>query len=157
MRPDQIRAALAQCVRDLEDLKPGARFTSVEFAKSAIEALDKEGMGGLSVLELHAPEDGEPEGYQAPEDAPVLHLNGSDGEVLASGYREAIERLHEACIVLQDTAPHGRDYYVKGPEAIIKATRAHQYRLGALFGTLHQLKALYFDVRIQQEKRKRKA
>lgn len=42
MKPEQIREALAQCVRDLEDGLKGPKLTSVAFAKDAIKFLDSQ-------------------------------------------------------------------------------------------------------------------
>jgi hypothetical protein len=158
MRPDQIKAALAQCVRDLEEgmrAKPGSQLTSVVFAKAAIDFLNaQEANSPIGFLESDL-EHRWTMDYTAP-DAPTLHLNGSDGEVLAKGYREAVEKVHEALEALRATVPHGRDYYVKAGDGIGKALLMHQRRVHALECMLHELKGLYFAVRQQQEERKRK-
>lgn len=108
-----------------------------------------------TILEQHAPEDGTPAGYIAPEEAPLLHLNGSSGEVLADGYREAIQKLTDAYEAIQKTAPHGRDYYTQpgfrpGEDALTVARHAHERRLHEVGIAIQQLKRVYFDVRRQQ-------
>lgn len=43
---------------------------------------------------------------------PRIHLNGTNGEQLASEYARAIESLWTAITDLKSTTCHGRDYYI---------------------------------------------
>lgn len=54
---------------------------------------------------------------------PTIHLNGTSREALAAPLREAHEKLGEALAALEACAPHGRDYYPQGPQALRAATR----------------------------------
>lgn len=60
---------------------------------------------------------------------PVIHLNGSDPEVLLKGYRDAYFALRAAEEALRAVSPHGRDYYPAGDDAGTVAMREHMDRL----------------------------
>lgn len=49
---------------------------------------------------------------------PSIHLNGTAGADLLAGYREAHEALTRAITAVSAAAPHGRDYYPQGDDAI---------------------------------------
>jgi hypothetical protein len=58
--------------------------------------------------------------------APTIHLNGSDGEILADGYCEVSSAISEALNAMAHAAPNGRDYYTQGPDAFTQANAEHQ-------------------------------
>lgn len=48
--------------------------------------------------------------------APIVHLNGTSGEVLAENAATALKALRAAELALQAIAPNARDYYPLGGE-----------------------------------------
>lgn len=63
---------------------------------------------------------------------PTVHLNGTSKEQLLQQYTHAHQALNEALMALSRAAPHGRDYYTQGPDAINEAIAQHNKRLNAL-------------------------
>lgn len=60
---------------------------------------------------------------------PTVHLNGTSREALVAQLRQAGTALLAARHALENAAPHGRDYYPQGDEAIVQATAEHRSRL----------------------------
>jgi hypothetical protein len=83
--------------------------------------------------------------------APILNLNGTDGQELFDANRKVVHMLDEAVAALQQTAPHGRDY-IGHPEEFARAREEHWHRLNTLRGMVHELDILAF--RIHQQRRK---
>jgi hypothetical protein len=65
---------------------------------------------------------------------PTVHLNGTSREELCLQLQRADDALLAAYEALSATAPHGRDYYPQGEDAIVKATAEHRSRLRRLIG-----------------------
>jgi hypothetical protein len=63
---------------------------------------------------------------------PIIHLNGSAPGTLLTDNMKALGALREAVEELQRAAPHGRDYYPLGDNAIRRALEGHAERLKAL-------------------------
>lgn len=63
---------------------------------------------------------------------PTIHSNGSDKRDLFDGYIAAILAVESAIDATSRAAPHGRDYYVQGPDALRQATAEHQRRVQQL-------------------------
>lgn len=74
---------------------------------------------------------------------PTIHLNGSGRENLANQLRFAAEELDRAMVALRRAAPHGRDYYPQGDEAINVAISEHEARLAKLQSVHADLAELY--------------
>jgi hypothetical protein len=79
---------------------------------------------------------------------PTVHLNGTGGEALRRQYQASYLTLAPAIAALQQTAPHGRDYYpqdggrINGP--VYQAARAeHAERLSRLEAVQQELLNLY--------------
>jgi aspartate/methionine/tyrosine aminotransferase len=51
---------------------------------------------------------------------PTIHLNGTSKKDLLDGYKAAYLAVGEALDKLQQTVPHGRDYYVQGSASSIQ-------------------------------------
>ena len=63
---------------------------------------------------------------------PTVHLNGTAKDDLVGTLVEASTRLNDAYAAIRLTAPHGRDYYPQGPDALHTATQQHMKRLATL-------------------------
>jgi len=63
---------------------------------------------------------------------PTVHLNGTSRDALVDQLRAAIEAIHAAESKLTAAAPHGRDYYPQGSDAIRVAQQEHAARLTKL-------------------------
>jgi len=63
---------------------------------------------------------------------PSIHLNGTSREDLVKQLLDANLALIKAIEAVRHAAPHGRDYYPQGPEAITKAMAEHKSRLRRL-------------------------
>ena len=85
---------------------------------------------------------------------PTVHLNGSGGTSLVDGYRDAVDQLQLALDTLAHTAPHGRDYYVNGPDVYTMARSEHEARLTALLTVQEELRTLAHGVYDQVRDRK---
>jgi len=59
---------------------------------------------------------------------PLVHLNGTSGEVLLEGYIAAGVKLRAALAALDDVAPNARDYYPLGEASYSAARREHEQR-----------------------------
>lgn len=70
---------------------------------------------------------------------PTVHLNGSSRDSLLDDHLAAINALRVALKAVQEIAPHGRDYYTQGPDALAKAVIEHTNRLHRLADTIQEL------------------
>jgi hypothetical protein len=62
---------------------------------------------------------------------PTVHLNGTSKKDLIEQWEKAHDKLAEALQLLKDATPHGRDYYLQGPNVIFEAVGQHDdIRLG---------------------------
>jgi hypothetical protein len=93
---------------------------------------------------------------------PTLHLNGTSYERLRNPLLDALYALSEATVKLQQTAPHGRDYYVQplidGREVIYAVQEEHRERLRKLDAVADELREIIEDLdRQNDERQSRKA
>jgi len=82
---------------------------------------------------------------------PTVHLNGSGATILLTQLRETYVAVKTAMDTLQSAAPHGRDYYVQGPDAYAAAAREHADRYARLNSVMMELVAIAEAV--QEQKR----
>jgi hypothetical protein len=73
---------------------------------------------------------------------PSIHLNGSSRDDLFDGYMTALEAMQTAIYAVIQTAPHGRDYYPQGDDALRQAMAEHRDRLRRLGTVADELNAL---------------
>lgn len=85
---------------------------------------------------------------------PTIHLNGSSAEMLFEGFATAAGDLRRAIQSMRAAAPHGRDYYVQGPDAYTAARAEHEGRLAALNVILKEVEALAESVTEQNDARR---
>jgi hypothetical protein len=83
---------------------------------------------------------------------PSVHLNGTGKTALLLGYNTARAALNLAIQSVQDTAPHGRDYYVQKDNPIQMAMREHAARLEKLRQVASELEALAIHVSDQESR-----
>lgn len=64
---------------------------------------------------------------------PSIHLNGTSQDALLEQYSNAMAAVQNAIEVLNQSAPHPRDYYPQKPtDAFFKARSQHLARLAGL-------------------------
>ena len=63
---------------------------------------------------------------------PTVHLNGTSKRQLLHQFAESAIAIQNAMDVLSYNAPHGRDYYPQGEEAIEEALAEHRARISKL-------------------------
>lgn len=75
---------------------------------------------------------------------PRVHLNGTSKEQLLEAIEEAYAKINDALQALAQTAPNGRDYYVKpnSGQALNRATDEHITRMEKLRDVQRQLQEL---------------
>ena len=73
---------------------------------------------------------------------PTIHRNGSSKDDLFDGYMAALAAMQTAIDAAAQTAPHGRDYYPQGDDALRQAQAAHQDRMRRLHAIAAELTAL---------------
>jgi len=73
---------------------------------------------------------------------PTIHSNGSSKDDLFDGYMAALAAMHAAIDAVIQTAPHGRDYYPQGDDALRQAMAEHRERLLRLQNIAADLTAL---------------
>ena len=73
---------------------------------------------------------------------PLLHLNGSGYHNLSKALEEAQMAIMDACEALNQTAPHGRDYYPLKDGAYEKARDEHLSRGRKLCEVMDELMAI---------------
>lgn len=83
---------------------------------------------------------------------PTVHLNGSSKDDLVRQQRTARRALQTALDTLQQASPHGRDYYVQGPDALRKAMAAHEARIAKVQAVIKELSAIEMNL-LDQGKR----
>lgn len=86
---------------------------------------------------------------------PLVHMNGTSGEALLSGYVQAGAVLTKAIEALHDAAPNARDYYPLGDDAFSAARREHEGRAGRLMGVLKEIYELAEHVQDAMDARRR--
>ena len=74
---------------------------------------------------------------------PTLHLNGSSKESLREQLMDAYTGVRKAIDAVCAAAPHGRDYYVQGPDAYPQARRDHESRLARLKSVQDEILAIW--------------
>lgn len=70
---------------------------------------------------------------------PTVHLNGTSKQELMQQIRDAYDALFVALEKMRQMTPHGRDYYVQGPEAGQKAREEHEVRIKMLLCVVNEL------------------
>jgi hypothetical protein len=73
---------------------------------------------------------------------PTVHLNGTSKECLMADLRRAHEAVEAALEALRQTAPHrdtGRDYYIQGSTAFLRAQDQHSDRVRRLSSVSKEL------------------
>jgi hypothetical protein len=73
---------------------------------------------------------------------PTVHMNGTSRQALHQAYFNAYEALDAAGQALMQAAPHGRDYYPQGPDAINAAGAQHRARIAAIASVRLEIEAL---------------
>lgn len=82
---------------------------------------------------------------------PMIHLNGTARATLADDYEAAGHALHEALRKLEAAAPHGRDYYPQGPDALARAQAEHRARVAAVKKAYDEIAELYEYVATKED------
>ena len=70
---------------------------------------------------------------------PTIHLNGTSRKSLMTALSEAHSAILNAIEAIAKTHPHGRDYYVQGPEVINIAIAQHRRRVKELHNVRSEL------------------
>jgi hypothetical protein len=78
---------------------------------------------------------------------PTIHLNDTSREELIRQLQRAVEALTDAHFALENAAPHGRDYYPQGEDAIQQAMADHRERLMKLGDIQDEIMAILDGVR----------
>lgn len=73
---------------------------------------------------------------------PTIHLNGTTKEQLLEQIENAWAAVNAAIDALKQMAPHGRDYYPQGPDAITRARDQHLARMRKLQDVCDDLETL---------------
>lgn len=81
---------------------------------------------------------------------PTLHLNGTG----INGFRDGLVKVHStlrnAIEALCQAAPHGRDYYVQGPDAYNVARKEHDARVEKLTSVLREITEIWEGIQEQE-------
>lgn len=77
---------------------------------------------------------------------PTIHLNGTSADELLKNYRAAYNAILNAQAALQQTAPHGRDYYVQSGDSIAVAISQHVSRVQRLETVRREIEELAIHV-----------
>jgi hypothetical protein len=80
---------------------------------------------------------------------PTIHLNGTSKRELLDQYIAAIRALRSATEIMARGGPHGRDYYVQGPDAINVAIAQHKVRLQKVHAVADELEGIALEVQKQ--------
>jgi hypothetical protein len=78
--------------------------------------------------------------------APLIHLNGSDGSLLAKHLSVAVDALRLAVVALGDVTPNERDYYPDGDDAWRRAQEGHERRVAHVATAWHEARAILRSV-----------
>jgi len=84
---------------------------------------------------------------------PTVHLNGSSGASLKADLEAAYVALGAAVDALCKCAPHGRDYYVEGPDAWPRARDQHDARIERVRQIQSEVTQIWEAVEAQVEER----
>jgi hypothetical protein len=77
---------------------------------------------------------------------PMVHLNGTSKKELVSQYDNAIQALETALDVVLKSAPNGRDYYPKGPDAYEIARKQHYSRTAKINQVINELTSIVEEI-----------
>ncbi len=77
---------------------------------------------------------------------PTVHSNGTSREELVSQRLSVVTAIREAVVELRKAAPHGRDYYVQGPDAYRTARLVWEGRLAELEGVAERIRAEALEI-----------
>lgn len=89
--------------------------------------------------------------------APVVHLNGTNGNDLIEQLANAANGVDAAVLALKDAAPNARDYYVQDAnsgDAYRQARDEHAARFEKLEDVRRELQAMLADVHDQVDARR---
>ena len=86
---------------------------------------------------------------------PLVHLNGTSGESLLSGYVHVRATLTKGIEALHGAAPNARDYYPLGDDAFSAARREHEDRTRRLMSVLEEIHELAEHVQDAMDARRR--
>ena len=81
---------------------------------------------------------------------PTIHLNGTSRDTLLSELESAHAAVSAAIDALRQVTVHGRDYYVQGDGAYIKARREMDARLTALKDIANDVLTMHINIRSQR-------
>jgi hypothetical protein len=73
---------------------------------------------------------------------PTVHLNGTSPDALFEQLANVNGAIRKAISTLQEAAPHGRDYYPQGDNAINEATKEHLDRIARLRSVMSEIEEL---------------
>jgi hypothetical protein len=73
---------------------------------------------------------------------PTVHLGGTARQSLLDQFMEAGHALSLALSKMQDACPNGRDYYLRGPDALSMAMQAHASRVARVQSVMAEYGAL---------------
>jgi len=74
---------------------------------------------------------------------PTIHLNGTSIHTFRTDLSAVHTALRVALDDLAKAAPHGRDYYVQGPDAYTEARKEHDDRVARLSSVRDEIMALW--------------
>jgi hypothetical protein len=77
---------------------------------------------------------------------PTVHSNGTSREELVSLRLDVVRAIREAVVALRKAAPHGRDYYVQGPDSYATARFIWEGRIAALEGIAERLRVEALEI-----------
>lgn len=80
---------------------------------------------------------------------PTIHLNGTSKKELVQQLRTASVACSELEKALVAAAPHGRDYYPQGSDALTQAAEAHSKRIQSAHAIRAELLAIYQGIEDQ--------
>lgn len=86
---------------------------------------------------------------------PTVHLNGTSVESLLEQNEQVQRALRATLEAMSLAAPHGRDYYPQGNEALGKALEEHKARVDLIQGLLVGYRTQRAHLLAEQAKRQR--
>jgi pantothenate synthetase len=87
---------------------------------------------------------------------PTIHLNGTSIEALLEQNRQVSRALRATLEAMSEAAPHGRDYYPQGSEALGQALAEHKSRVDQILSLLEEYRVQHIHLLNEQTKRERK-